>query len=236
MAFLKWISDKDLKEEVFRLLQKAEEAKRSKEKKFGKNVIDPFSAMFEIAGFDLDYDTWIKNETNRQAQKALQNHIGDFHQNILGYSKGWDNMKIGNVMDLISLNNNIIAEVKNKHNTVTKGKLADLYQSLHNKVMPKSSKYKGCTAYYVVIIPQKPNRYDIEFTPSNKEEGHKCPSNPKIREIDGASFYHLVTGHKNALEELFDVLPDVILECSKGKYKIRDKEKLKAFFNAAYIK
>jgi hypothetical protein len=43
-----------------------------------------------------------------------------------------------------------------------------------------------------------------------------------------------VTGHKNALENLFDVLPDVILECSGGKYKIKDKEKLKDFFNTAY--
>lgn len=234
MAILKWISDKNLNDAVDHLLKKAEEAKANAQVEFGKNVIDPFSAMFEIAGFDVDYSAWLKSETNRQAQKTLQNHIGDFHQTILGHSKGWENMKTGNVMDLVSDKHKIIAEVKNKFNTISGGKLADLYHSLQGQVMPKNSRYKGYTAYYVAIIPKKPKRFDIEFTPSNKEQGEKCPANAKIREIDGASFYDLVTGHKNALENLFDVLPEVILECSKGRYKIKDKLKLKEFFNAAY--
>ena len=234
MAFLKWINNKNLKGAVTHLLNKAQEAKENAAKDFGKNVIDPFSAIFEMAGFEIDYRTWIKSETTRQAQKTLQNHIGDFHQNILGCSHGWANMKTGRVVDLISDKHKIIAEVKNKYNTVSGGKLADLYNSLHGLVMPKSSIYKGYTAYYVAIIPKKSKRYNIEFTPSNKEEGEKCPANKKIREIDGASFYTLATGDKNALENLFDVLPEVISECSGGKYKIRDKEKLKNFFNIAF--
>lgn len=234
MAFLKWITDKNLKDAVTHLLNKSEEAKVNAKDEFGKNVIDPFSAMFEMAGFDVSYGAWLKNETNRQAQKTLQNHVGDFHQTVLGFSDGWKNMKTGNVMDLVSEKHKIIAEVKNKFNTISGGKLADLYHSLQGQVMPKNSLYKGYTAYYVAIIPKKPKRYNIEFTPSDKEEGEKCPANKNIREIDGASFYDLVSGHENALENLFDVLPEVILECSEGKYKINGKEKLKKFFNAAY--
>ncbi|WP_317898814.1 Eco47II family restriction endonuclease [Aurantibacillus circumpalustris] len=234
MPILKWISDKDLKSAVSNLLNTASLAKKNSTKSFNKNVIDPFSAVFEISGFEIDYATWLKSETTRQAQKTLQNHIGDFHQTILGLSNSWENMKTGNVMDLVSHKHKIIAEVKNKFNTISGGKLSDLYHSLQGQVMPKSSRYKGYTAYYVAIIPKKPKRYDIEFTPSNKEEGEKCPSNKKIRETDGASFYDLVTGHKNALETLFDALPDVISECSDGKYKVKDKEKLKEFFNTAY--
>jgi len=235
MAYLKWISDSNLATAVGHLLSKAELAKANAKDEFGKNVIDPFSAMFEIAGFEIEYNNWVKNETNRQAQKTLQNHIGDFHQTILGFSNGWENMKTGNVMDLVSKKHKIIAEIKNKHNTISGGKLADLYHSLQAQVMPKNSRYKGFTAYYVAIIPKKPKRYDILFTPSNKEEGEKCPANEKIREIDGASFYDLVSGHKNSLEELFDVLPKVIFDCSDGKYDIKDKVKLKKFFSAAYI-
>ena len=234
MAYLKWVSDKNLLSAVSHLLDKAEVAKAHAKDEFGKNVIDPFSALFEIAGFEIDYNNWLKSETSRQAQKTLQNHIGDFHQTILGFSSGWENMKTGNVMDLVSEKHKIIAEIKNKYNTISGGKLADLYHSLQAQVMPKSSKYKGFTAYYVAIIPKKPIRYNQMFTPSNKEEGEKCPANEKIREIDGASFYHLVTGQKNALEELFDVLPDVILDCSGGKFNIKDKVKLKKFFNTAY--
>jgi hypothetical protein len=67
-----------------------------------------------------------------------------------------------------------------------------------------------------------------------KVKGQKCPLNQHIREIDGASFYSLVTGDENALEDLFDVLPEVIKMCSNGKYIMKDKTKLKEFFFLAY--
>lgn len=234
MPTLKWISGKDLESAVTNLLEIASVAKKNATKDFNKNVIDPFSAMFEISGFEIDHTTWLKTETTRQAQKTLQNHIGDFHQTILGHCKGWANLKTGNVIDLISEKQKIIAEVKNKHNTVTKGLLAGLYKSLNDLVMRKTSIYKGYTAYYVVIVPKSPIKFDKEFTPSDKEKGEKCEANPKIREIDGASFYSIVTGDENALENLFDALPNVISKCSAGKYKIKDKEKLKEFFNLAF--
>ena len=234
MPFLKWISDTDLKNEVGQLLSIAKDAKNDAVKEFGKNVIDPFAVLFEMSGFEIDYVTWQKSETTRQAQKTLQNHVGDFHQNILGYSKGWTNKGVGNIVDLLSESNKIIAEIKNKYNTISGGKLSDLYYSLEKQVSPKSSIYKGYTAYYVAVIPKKGERFNKPFTPSDKEKGEKCPLNEHIREIDGASFYSLVTGSESALEDLFDVLPKVIEVCSEGKYQIEDKEKLKEFFNLAY--
>lgn len=234
MPFLKWISDTDLKNEVSQLLSIAKEAQKAAVDEFGKNVIDPFAAIFEMSGFEIDYNTWLKSETTRQAQKTLQNHIGDFHQNILGYSKDWTNKGVGNIVDLLSEKNKTIAEIKNKYNTISGGKLSDLYYSLEKQVSPKSSIYKGYIAYYVAIIPKKGKRYNKPFTPSDKDKGEKCPLNELIREIDGASFYSLVTGLDNALEDLFDVLPEVIKVCSDGKYIIKDKTKLKEFFYLAY--
>lgn len=234
MPFLSWIDDTDLKKEVCLVLNRAKDAQVAAIEQFGKNVIDPFAAIFEMSGFNIDYDTWLKSETTRQAQKTLQNHIGDFHQNILGYATGWTNMKVGNVIDLLSESKKIIAEVKNKYNTISGGKLSDLYNTIDGLISPKTSIYKGYSAYYVAIIPKKPERFDKPFTPSDKEKGEKCPVNEHIREIDGASFYSLVTGSDSALEDLFDVLPQVIYECSKGKYLIVDKSKLKDFFNLAF--
>ena len=234
MPWLKWIDDSSLQNEVQQLLLIAKGAQQKAVNEFGKNVIDPFAAIFEMSGFEIDYETWFNSESTRQAQKSLQNHIGDFHQNILGHSKGWSNMKVGNVIDLSSKENKIIAEVKNKYNTISGGKLSDLYYSLDSLVSPKSSIYKGFTAYYVAIIPKKPTRYNKPFTPSDKGKGEKCPVNEKIREIDGSSFYSLVTGHENALVELFGILPEVIHKCSKGEYKIEDISKIKAFFNKAF--
>jgi len=234
MSRLKWIDDDKLTVVVSKLLSVAKDAKNKSVTTFGKNVIDPFSALFEMSGFDIDFRAWFKSEMTRQAQKTLQNHIGDFHQNILGYSKGWKNMKVGSVIDLVSDDKKIIAEVKNKFNTISGGKLSDLYYSLDGLISPKSSIYKGYTAYYVAVIPKKPSRYDRLFTPSEKGKGEKCPANEKIRKIDGASFYSLVTGHEHALEDLFTVLPDVIIECSGGRCKIDDREKLKEFFRLAF--
>lgn len=234
MPYLTWISDSDLKNEVSQLLSIAKGAKKAAVEDFGKNVIDPFAALFEMSGFEIEYDTWIKSETTRQAQKTLQNHIGDFHQNILGYSKGWTNMKVGNVIDLVSDDNKTIAEVKNKYNTISGGKLSDLYYSLDKLISPKSSIYKGYTAYYVAVIPKNGIRFNKPFIPSDKDKGAKCPQNENIREIDGASFYSLATGSDSALKDLFDILPDVINICSEGQYYIKDKRKLKNFFNLAF--
>ncbi len=234
MVYLPWISNDNLSQAVLHLLSKAGQAKKKASKDFGKNVIDPFAAMFEMSGFGLSFEDWKKSETTRQAQKTLQNHIGDFHQNILGSVAGWENKKTGNVIDLVSDEKQIIAEIKNKYNTVSGGKLSDLYRSLDELIMPKSSIYKGYTAYYVAIIPKSKTRFNIPFTPSDKGKGEKCRSNEMIRSIDGPNFYHLVTGKIDALEELYNVLPTVINDCSDGLYSVSDSGKLKQYFNTAF--
>ncbi|MCD6011563.1 MAG: restriction endonuclease [Flavipsychrobacter sp.] len=232
MPKLSWISDDILIAETNKLLGVARSAKEDASKKFGKNVVDPFSAIFEMSGFDVSYDVWVKTEEARQAQKTLQNFIGEFHQNVLSACAGWTNLGKGNVVDLVNTNKKIIAEVKNKFNTLSGGKLAGLYQSLDTAVMHKNSKYKGYTAYYVTIIPPKPKRFDVEFTPSDNETGSKRQSNSKIRHIDGASFYTLATGSDSGLEDLFDVLPSIINDII-GKNKL-DSSKLKKLFSTAY--
>jgi len=236
MPRLTWITDENLNKSVNYLLKKAKEASDNAKmpKNFGKNVIDPFSALFEISGFQMDYESWYKSETARQAQKTLQNHLGDFHQRILGNVEGWSDMKTGGVIDLLSHDTKVIAEVKNKHNTVSGGRLADTYKSLCDLVMPKNSIYKGYTAYFVAIVPKKSFRYNKEFTPSDNKKGERCAINESVREIDGASFYHLVTGVENALEELFNVLPEVVNENEGFNFDLEDKDKLKLFFDKAY--
>jgi len=232
MARLTWISDTDLETVVAHLLAKAEQAKVQSSNQFGRNVIDPFSSIFEMAGFGLDYNEWVSAEKVRQAQKTLQNFIGEFHQNILGSCNGWTNLGVGNIVDLLNPNALLIAEVKNKYNTMSGGQLSTLYWSLESAVMNKTSVYKGYTAYYVEIIPKKPVKYNDPFTPSDKQTGNRCPTNQLIRQIDGASFYEIATGQPNALENLFDILPDVIHDL-KGSNNL-DKTQLKLLFKAAY--
>lgn len=234
MAYLTWINDEELTSAVGHLIKIAKNAQEKASKDFNKNVIDPFSAIIQMAGFDLDFKTWVLSEQTRQSQKTLQNHIGDFHQIVLGSVKGWENLKTGNIMDLISVERKILAEIKNKHNTVKGANLSDLYKSLDSEIMPKSSRYRGYTAYYVTIIPKKTDRFDIPFVPSDKQTGTKLPENEKIRIIDGASFYSLVTGVDNALEQLFSILPTVIEDIIGTKFSSIDRENLRKFYRAAY--
>jgi Eco47II restriction endonuclease len=236
MPRLSFVSDAELEKAVQHLLQVAHTAKAAVLKDINRNVVDPFSILFQMSGFEISADEWQASEMTRQAEKTLQNHVGMFHQNILGGVKGWKNLEVGQIIDLESIDQKVIAEVKNKYNTVSGGKLVNVYCDLESQVMPKHSKYKGFTAYYVEIIPKKPQRFNIEFTPSDKSVGGRCPANPLVRKIDGASFYDLITGEKHALRQLFDILPDVIEEVCKNTnaYKFDDRTFAKSFFSEAF--
>lgn len=235
MPKLAFVSDEVLYEAVGHLLAVARDAKAKASKNLGRNVIDPFSLLFQMAGFGMNSEQWKRAEIGRQAEKTLQNHVGAFHQTILGSVKGWVNHGVGSIIDIECSDRKIIAEIKNKHNTVSGGSLGGLYKTMQDQVMPKHSAYKGFTAYYVVIIPKKPERYDSPFTPSDKSVGEKCPANNLIRTIDGASFYALATGRDNALAELFSVLPDVIeAQCKASGYKFDDRQAIQNFFKSAF--
>ena len=234
MPYVSFISDDQFRSIVLDILNKGLEAKRKKDKGFNRNVIDPFAILFEMASFGLNEDEWVLSEKKRQAQKSLSNHIGMVHQNILGEVQGWENLKVGKIIDIVSPTKKIIAEIKNKHNTIKGSNKSDLYYDLEKLVMPKSSAYKDYTAYYVEIIPKKADPVDIPFTPSNKNTGTQCSPNEKIRQIDGASFYKMVTGIDNALEQVFLALPQVISDCLKNDSAIKS-DVAKHFFKSAFV-
>lgn len=234
MSYLPWITDDHLLEAVQNLLNKAEHTLVVAEQNYHKNVVDPFSAIFQLGGYNLTYVEWLESEKTRQAQKSLQNHIGDFHQQILGGVDGWENKGTGHIVDLVNQEIKVLAEVKNKHNTVTGGNLAGLYKQLDDLVSPKNSNYRGYTAYYVTIIPKKAERFNIPFTPSDRSRGAKCASNDLIRIVDGASFYQMVTGHSDALAQLFRVLPIVITDIKEQTFSDQDISSLAELFEAAY--
>ena len=238
MALLEFISDEDLFHEVRLLVQKTLTKRDKAEKDFTKNVVDPFCSLFEAPAFK-DHDAWKSSELMRQTQKTIQNHVGTFHQQILGHVDGWEDLGVGSVVDLVNKELRILAEVKNKYSTVTGGDLSNKYYSLYGLISPKHSSFKGYTSYFVQVIPKKPERYDEPFTPSDKEKGEPCASNDLIRVIDGASFYELVTGRKDALKELHDVLPSVIEkvyqeELGDDDFSFNDIPRYAEYFKLAY--
>lgn len=232
MPKLSYIADEVLVGDVKHLLAIANEAKAKAERDFTRNVIDPFAVLFEMSGFGVDEFTWEKGEKNRQIQKTLQNHVGAFHQRVLDAVPGWEDKGTGGVIDLVNNQQKIIAEVKNKYNTVKGSDKVKIYDQLEMQVMTKGHQFKGYEAYYVEVLPHSRQRYDKEFKPSDNARGEQRKPNPLIRQIDGYSFYGLVTGVPDALRQLFTVLPDIIEENSE--FKFNDKQFTLDFFHKAF--
>ena len=234
MAYVSFISDDRFKQIINEILEIGDTAQTKANDQFERNVIDPFSMLMEMACFDMDFSNWMKSEKSRQIQKTLSNDIGMLHQKILGSVSGWTDLKVGGGIDLVNTERKIIAEIKNKHNTVTGGKRVNNYQELDKLVMPKASHYKGYTAYFVEIIPSTPKGYEKPFTPSDKERGIRCEANPQIIQIDGKRFYSLVTGVDDALEQVFMAIPGVIKDC-RSTISMHGVEEAGQFFKSAYV-
>lgn len=240
MPRLSFISDENLEKEVLHVLNIASTAATKAKNKFHKNVIDPFSVLFEVGGFKLQggVKIWEKSEEARQAQKTLSTEYGLFHQRVLGHVDGWKNLGTGQVVDLVSTECKIIAEVKNKYNTTKGSDKVGIYDDLDAQIMQKGMIYQGYTAYYVEIVPQKkagkPGSYNEEFTPSSNRSGVRRAANPLIRRIDGKSFYELATGKRDALDQLYAVLPSVIQKLGGHIYSPADISLLSQYFKRAF--
>ncbi|GHT57658.1 type II restriction endonuclease [Bacteroidia bacterium] len=200
-----WITDEKLYAICENIVNKAR-AGISNDVNF-KNIVDPFSALFDVIINDISFDDWLKNENIRQSQKTLQNMIGTFHQQIIGCVDGWQDLGVGDVIDLCNPTRQIIAEVKNKYNTV---KGSDKVGIFDNLAAVLNIKYRGYTGYYVTILAK--GKIDKPFIASDNKTGGRRPTNENIREIDGASFYELATGSKTALFDLYSVLPDILAD------------------------
>lgn len=62
----------------------------------------------------------------------------------------------------------------------------------------------------MTVIASRPERFSHPFTPSDNASGTKKPLQERIIEIDGVSFYELLTGVPDALYQLYETLPKII--------------------------
>lgn len=206
---LTFIEDSDLFDEVAKVLNVVISAAAEAEAKLYNNVIDPFSAVFDSIRQGISVEDWLEQEKSRQIQKTFQNSIGDFHQAVLGHIGDWQNLHVGGVVDLQNDVVKVIAEIKNKHNTTKGNHKKVIYDDLLSLL---TSRYQGYIGYYVEIVPKSRTPYDKPFTPSDNETQTRRPENKDIRVIDGRSFYGLVTGVPNALDQLYYAIPLVIAD------------------------
>lgn len=228
MPLLPFIPNDELVLYTKQVLDKVRLAYDGADAKLHSNVVDPFSALFDAMRQDITLEDWLNQERSRQVQKSLQNAVGDFHQNILGSIPGWENPGRGGGYDLINRERKILAEVKNKFNTMNSSSAESTYMKLARYV---DGDYKGYTGYVVFILPKNTGDYDKTWSPNQTT----MPLRDDIRKADGESFYRLVTGYDDALEDLYDIMPHLIAKLlSKPNVTEADHATLKELFIRAY--
>jgi hypothetical protein len=230
MDVLPFITDEKLFQITKKFVDDFEAIERNAEAKLASSELDPFSALLFTICSDSTLLKWKEGELSRQIGKSFQNKIGEFHQNILGSCHNWE--VIDNVIDIRCVPNKIIAEIKNKYNTTKGSDKKGLYDNFKNFLA--RPEYNGYTAYYVEVIPQRKRRYNAEFAPSdNLFHDNRFPR-ADIRVIDGYSFYELVTGYKNAMLDLYNVLPSVINRLTGKQMTILSDPLFKEIFQRSF--
>lgn len=182
--------------------------KQKEEPDIYRNTLDCFSAVIEASIRGITLEDWLDSEKERQAQKTLQNKIGEFQQRALSTIEGVEDLGVGSVVDIICKEKKLVAEIKNKWNTTKGNHKAQIYDDLLMQINAR----EGYTGYYVEILSNKGRRYNKPFTPSDNRTKQTRPLNERIRVIDGRSFYEILTGEKDALKQMYLLLPELTSE------------------------
>ena len=186
---ISWISTASLDEKIEHMLASVRGSRDNASSRRAVNSVDPFSSLMIATAFGLTTSRELENVQNAEAaMRGFSNALGTFHQSVLGAVNGWVNHDAG--YDLECADRQIIAEVKNKHNTMNASNRLKVVEDLTTAIRQKHGNWK---AYLAQIIPKHPKRFEQELKKS-------------VYEVDGASFYHLVTGDPNAIHDLFDYL------------------------------
>ena len=182
-------------------------------KDFNKNIVDPIKLTFDAKIYGRSIKEIVSSECIRQMDKANNNHIGYFHQNLFRYvGNGWIVPQEG--FDVINEDKHIFVEMKNKHNTMNSASSQKTYMKMQNKIVRDSR----AVCMLVEIIAKKSQNVTWIVT-VDKEQF----SNDKIRRVSIDKFYELVFDDKTAFCKLCRALPeildDVIAEMQTGKQK-----------------
>lgn len=192
-----------------------------------KNIMDPFKMIFDITNNKINVHDWIRSEATRQADKTINNRIGDFHQKLLGGVQGWKNLGTGDEseVDLKKIDNSVFIELKNKFNTVNSSSLAQSRRKLE-KILEK---YPKARAYWAFVIDKSGSSGDAVWVYNGKND-------PRIRKVWGKQVYVLITGDADALIKVWKALPLAISDVLKRECKISsdDMKELAILFETAF--
>ncbi|WP_297565571.1 Eco47II family restriction endonuclease [uncultured Arcanobacterium sp.] len=182
---------------------------------------DPFTIAVQAVLFDQSAESMMAFEKLRGVNKTISNAVGNFHQCVLGLAEGWDNLGAnGGVVDLIvretPTSKPVHVEVKNRYNTIKASDEKAVWDKLDMLARTNNS-----VSYLVQIVPKNPVRYDKPWNVSGRSE------RDHVRCCDGATAYAWAFKKENALEELYEVFPDILSDVLGRSY---DKTGMRDYF------
>lgn len=179
-----------------------------------RNTLDCFSASIDAVVQGISLDDWMRQEGERQIQKTKQNAIGSLHEEILGAIDGVERVPVGGLVDIISVKHKVVAEVKNKFNTTKGNHKVNIYYDLVEAI----NRNPGFTGYYVEILPRGQRDYNEPFHPSDNRLGGNVAMRDDVRIVDGRTFYEILTGSADALDEVYRELPFLVSDIVKEEF------------------
>lgn len=189
MSTFDWLPNADLEAATNTFAASIARCRDEQQARIRRNVLDPFSLMSiaHVFGAATTEDA-LRYAGMSAVIGCIGNALGKFHQQVLGSAHGWRDHDRG--FDLICERSQMLAEVKNKHNTMNSSNRRQVEDDLKAALRQREA---GWTAYLAIIIPKRPERYRTELAPN-------------LYETDGASFYEIVSGQTNAMHDVLDHL------------------------------
>jgi hypothetical protein len=168
------------------------------------NVVDPFKMAFEIK--KIGGREWVKKEILRQLDKSVEQRMGEFHQKLLGGVKGWKDLGVGNDVDLMKTNGSVYIELKNKFNTCS----SDALTAMRHKLEEITRNNHQTLAYWGFIIANTHEKSGE--TVWVKKKFNRIET---VKKVWGEKVYEVVTGLPDALQQVYQALPQVIADVSE---------------------
>lgn len=204
--------------------------------RFRNNDIDAVKLVFDQAADDDKWSNVIRNEIQRKRDKARNNTIGYFHQNIFRYihdprghcvckvfgngETGYDLLvKFGKDHEYTIQDDNskpplkisnLYVEMKNKYNTMNNSAIKAEFEMMKSTLLKDS--YAACA---VVQVMPKGDGADVMWTAQRN-------GNHKIRLMGIRTLMELVTGEPDAFEKVCTALPTVLAEVSETTEEMED--------------
>ena len=244
--YVEFVSDENFEIAVKRVLDAYKEFEKEKQDTQPLDVlldkdsptIDEFKTVFDLCSKDLTLKEWAEKEVERQLDKNINNKIGEFHQELLGYVDGWINLEKGDPtgLDLKNEEETVFIELKNKYNTMNKTSKEGCQMALENVV----EKYPNSRGYWAYVISYKYKSQESIWEYSRKVNDETVKfSNPQVRRISGDKLYKMITGDKDALEKVCRAIPLAIKNIKEKEedcISSEDLATLDEFYNTVFKK